>query len=393
MGSAVLDSKIAGMSELETEIRAAPPLLRPIGNGARSLLDYLLKSGGESQAALTAHSELSQPQVARLIKTFHTDGLVKLTERTARGRGNPSVHVVLNPDFAYGLGVGMVGDAVSVALLDFSGRLRATAARSMRSMAPAKVVEALAVLREEVIEKARIPNSRIVGAGVGFSGFFVGTPARFNPPDKLADWVDVDVARTLAEPLGLDVTCDNDGTAAAIAESLLGIGRRCSNFAYLHLANGVGGGLIADGKPVRGHLGNAGEFGGVMLLLDDAIPNLDSLRDIIAEHGKQYATVEDMIHEIDDTTPGVSAWLKKARPPIAKLSSLLGLAVACEKVVIGGRLPHDIAVALSRTIMLPQTPVRNGMPFPLPRIVASELEGDPVAVGAAIMPLQQRFFL
>ena len=110
------------------------------------------------------------------------------------------------------------------------------------------------------------------------------------------------------------------------------------------------------------------------------------LRDIIAEHGEHYATVEDMIHEIDETTPGVSAWLKMARPPIAKLSSLLGLAVACEKVVIGGRLPHDIVVALSRTIMLPQTPVRNGMPFPLPRIVASELEGDPVAV-ALLQPI------
>lgn len=100
-----------------------------------------------------------------------------------------------------------------------------------------------------------------------------------------------------------------------------------------------------------------------------------------------------MIHEIDETTPGVSAWLKTARPPIAKLSSLLGLTVACEKVVIGGRLPHAIAVALSRTIMLPQTPVRNRMPFPLSRLVASELEGDPVVVGAAILPLQQRFFL
>lgn len=386
-------TKREGISPIAGEISSAALSDRPIGAGARSLLDQLLKRGGISQAALTAQSELSQPQVARLIKTFHANGMVNLAERVANGRGNPSVQVELNPDFAYGLGVGMVGDAVSVALLDFSGKVRATVGRSMQSMSPPKVVAALAELREEVVSKAQVPFSRIVGAGVGFSGFFVGAPARFNPPDKLTDWVDVDVSSTLAKPLQLEVVCDNDGTASAIAESLLGIGRNCSNFAYLHLANGVGGGLIADGKALRGYLGNAGEFGGVMLLIGDIIPNLDSLRDIVAEHGRPYATVEDMIHEIDASTPGVGLWLKMAREPIGKLASLLGLAVACEKVVIGGRLPHDIAVTLARSTMLPQTPVRNGMPFPLPRIVASELEGDPVAIGAAIMPLQQRFFL
>jgi predicted NBD/HSP70 family sugar kinase len=100
-----------------------------------------------------------------------------------------------------------------------------------------------------------------------------------------------------------------------------------------------------------------------------------------------------MIHQINVRTPGVDDWLDVARSPIGKLAFVLGHTLSPQKVVIGGRLPRDIAVALAETIKLPQTPARNDRPFPLPQIVASEVEGDPIAIGAAIMPLQQYFFL
>lgn len=366
---------------------------KALSNGARSLLDRLLKNGGASQAALTADADLSQPQVARLLHGFHDDGMVRFSNRIAQGRGNPSVQVTLNPDFAYGLGVAMLGDSVSLTLLDFAGRARATRSTAMPSMAPRRVIQEISKLRRRVIDDAAVDPSRIVGAGVGFSGFYAGTPPRFSPPDKLDAWFGLDVASQLAAPLGVAVVCDNDGITAAIAESLLGIGRTCKNFAYLHFANGFGGGLIVEGKAVRGHLGNAGEFGGVLWLLDDGYPNLDSLRDVVVAHGTTYATVEDMVHGIDVATPGVAEWLRRAQSPIGKLAFILGYSLAPEKVVIGGRLPKDIAQALARSITMPQVPHRNDMPFPLPQIVATELDGDAVAIGAALMPLQQQFFL
>jgi predicted NBD/HSP70 family sugar kinase len=65
--------------------------------------------------------------------------------------------------------------------------------------------------------------------------------------------------------------------------------------------------------------------------------------------------------------------------------------VAPEKVVIGGRLPSWLAQHLAESVVLPSTPPRNGMPFPLPQVVARQVEGDSVAIGAAIMPLQALF--
>jgi predicted NBD/HSP70 family sugar kinase len=371
---------------------SAPDWLARVSSGGRGILDLLLKSGGLSQAELTARLDLSQPSVARLIGTFGEEGLVRLTDRVAEKRGNPSVHVTLNPDYAFALGIGMVGDALSMTILDFTGRVRGTRSVAMRSMARSAVLKKLPTLKQDLIAATEIDPARLVGAGVGFSGFFVGNPPRFNPPELLRDWAHLDVAALLTEPLGLNVVCENDATAAAVAESLLGVGRTCPTFAYCHLTNGFGGGLISEGKPVRGAFGNAGDFGGVLWLLDEGYPNLDLLRTHVAQAGKDYATVEDMVRKIGPETPGVPAWIHKAKGPIGKLAFMLGHIFAPEKVVIGGRLPHAIAAKLAGEIRMPATPVRNDIPFPLPQIVPSEVAGHSVSIGAAAMPLQQLFF-
>jgi hypothetical protein len=65
---------------------------------------------------------------------------------------------------------------------------------------------------------------------------------------------------------------------------------------------------------------------------------------------------------------------------------------APEKVVIGGCLPDWLAKRLAEKITLPASPPRNVMPFPRPKIVAREVDGDASAIGAAAMPLRQFFF-
>jgi predicted NBD/HSP70 family sugar kinase len=369
-----------------------PEWIKPISKGGRALLDLLLKRGPSSQASCGTMLELSQPSVARLVGGFEGDGIVLLGARKATGRGHPSVTLALNPDYAYSLGVTIEPDALSVAILDLSGTVRALRTVAMPDMSRRAVVNRLASLKSELIREADIDARRIVGSGVGFAGFFVVNPLNFNPADLLADWVGEDVAATLAPVLGPSVVCDNSGTTAAIAESLLGVGRTCSNFAYLHLNNGFGGGLVFDGRIMRGANGNAGDFGGVWWLLNKGYPALNRLRFHVSKHGADFETVEQMSHALKPETPGVEDWLSEAHEPFAMLSFLLGHMVAPEKVVIGGRLPGWLAKHLADRIVLPASPPRNAMPFPLPQIVAREVEGDASAIGAAAIPLQQFFF-
>lgn len=369
-----------------------PEWIKPISKGGRAMLDLLLKRGPLSQASFATLLELSQPSVARLVSGFESEGIVRLGARRATGPGHPSVTLTLNPDYAYSLGVTLEGDALSMAILDLSGTVRALRTVAMPDMSRRSVLERLVSLKTDLIREADINERRVVGSGVGFAGFFVVNPLNFNPADLLADWTGADVAATLAPVLGTSVVCDNSATTAAIAESLLGVGRTCANFAYCHLNNGFGGGLVFDGRVMRGANGNAGDFGGVWWLLNQGYPNLERLRFHASKHGTRFETVEEMSHGLNPETPGVDDWILEAQQPFAMLAFLLGHMVAPEKVVIGGRLPGWLASRLAEKIVLPASPPRNAMPFPLPRIVAREVEADASAIGAAAMPLQQFFF-
>lgn len=371
-----------------------PDWVPAISSGGRQILDHLLRTGGVSQASLSQRLDLSQPSVARLIGTFHAAGMVQLGDRSPGVRGHPSVQVTLAPDFAYALGVTLVGDAVGVTVLDFAGTVRAARVIGLADMAPALVSETLRQLKAALIAEAGIDAARLVGAGAGVSGFLVpGDPPRFNPPSQLAAWATVDVAATLGAALDLPMLYENDATAATVAEGLTGVGRSCANFAFCHLTNGFGGGVVADGRAVHGRLGNAGDFGGVMWLLAETYPSLDTLHAYVRKADGVEESVETMVRRVGPQTPGVSEWVADAGKAIGQLAFLLGHIVASEKVVIGGRLPPAIAEALARATHLPSTPTRNAMPFPLPEIVASGVQGDAVGIGAAMLPLREAFFL
>lgn len=59
---------------------------------------------------------------------------------------------------------------------------------------------------------------------------------------------------------GVRVVLENDGKAAAAAELASGSLKGCQNASVFIIGTGVGGGLIVDGKVVRGRDGIAGEF-------------------------------------------------------------------------------------------------------------------------------------
>jgi glucokinase len=65
----------------------------------------------------------------------------------------------------------------------------------------------------------------------------------------------------LESELNLPCFLENDANAAAIGESWLGASRNCKNSILVTLGTGVGGGIIIDGRILRGEIGTAGEIG------------------------------------------------------------------------------------------------------------------------------------
>ena len=68
-------------------------------------------------------------------------------------------------------------------------------------------------------------------------------------------------SRTLAQIFNVRVALENDGDAAALAESGWGAGRNRSRLIYLTVGTGIGGGIVLDGKLYRGVDGAHPEVG------------------------------------------------------------------------------------------------------------------------------------
>ena len=85
-----------------------------------------------------------------------------------------------------------------------------------------------------------------------------------NPPN-VPCWRNFPLATEIERRYGTLAKVDNDGNAAALAESLWGAGKGYKNVFYGCVGTGVGSGIILDGKIFHGRTGSAAEGGHVSI--------------------------------------------------------------------------------------------------------------------------------
>ncbi len=122
---------------------------------------------------------------------------------------------------------------------------------------PGGVVERLA----EVGRDAAGRHGPVAAAGVGLPGLFEAETGRtVLIPNLPGDWNGVPVRDPLVAALGQPVALINDARAFSLAEALLGAARGLGTVVCVVLGTGVGGGVVVDGRLLRG-TGTAGEIG------------------------------------------------------------------------------------------------------------------------------------
>ncbi len=364
----------------------------PHSDAERAILGLVLRRGPLTQTTIAQAIDRSQQTVSRLISRLIQRGSLRQGERVSSGkRGQLSVKVEIVPEYAYSFGVAILWDALAVALMDFSGKVIDQRLVTMPSMTHDDVVGEVRRILDDLDGQWVADSSRIFGVGLGMPGTFMRETGQVNTPLVLDEWANVDVEGVLADDLELPVWVENDGNAAAIGESLVGVGRWARNFVYLYLATGLGGGVILNGELLRGKVGNAGE---VAQLLPPRIyphPNLELLRQLVCKRGAKFETVSELIADFDPDMPGVSEWLIRTRDSFSLIASAAAALLDPDAVVIGGRIPTSLAERI-----IPHIDVfdqaRRMDPRPLPKLVVAEAEGEPVAIGAAALTFNKYFF-
>ena len=139
----------------------------------------------------------------------------------------------------------------------------------------------------ETIEELRRRHPKISAIGVGMPGFVDFPTGMVHRLTNVKGWINIHLKRQLGGLCALPVTVENDANCMAYAEWKRGAGRGINHLVALTLGTGVGGGIIIDGRMVRGSNYAAGELGQTSIDYRGpagAYGNRGSLEDYIGNH-------------------------------------------------------------------------------------------------------------
>lgn len=372
--------------------KASQAELVALTQSERHILGLLFRNAAATQSELVAQMELTQQSVSRLVGGLTARGLIASGERRSNGkRGYPTARIQLQPEFAQSAGVSINADSIAFAVVDFSGSCRFERRAVTDNMSVDAVINWVELKLAEYTALQLFDVNEFVGLGVAVAGSFVGDGVGFNTPRYLDDWANIDVAELFRKRFALSSYAENNGNAAALAESIVGIGREAKSFAYLYLGAGVGGGIVLDGKLWRGRCGNAGEFAGGLPPNIYPFPNLELLRQLVARGGNNFETVEELVGHFDPSWPEIETWIDRVRDSVSIIASNASAILDLEAIVLGGRMPRSLAERLIPSVEFFDQRRRSQL-RPTAKLVPSDVNGDAAAMGAAMLPLLSNYF-
>ncbi len=220
---------------------------------------------------------------------------------------------------------------------------------------------------------------------------------------------DAPVKRMLEERLGLPIVLDNDADCYLMGEDAMGAAADASSSILIALGTGVGGAYVADGRPLIGAHGLAGELGHVTV--DESGPrcSCDAFGCLEAFAGgnalrRDAASVPAAVALAPDGAPTAEHLANAARAGDAEAVAAMdraGWAVAAglrrllpafdpEVVVLGGTVMLSCADLLLPVIEreLGEHAPLQGVPQPR-RLELARLGGHAAAIGAAVLASQR----
>lgn len=159
------------------------------------------------------------------------------------------------------IGVDVGGTSTKAGIVDSHGKVLARAERPTERSSGTKGIIAVV---EELLELRRDVGVEVIAVGVGAAGFvdFATGTVTFSP-NLVYD--DPHIAAALESRVALPVAVDNDANAAAWGERAFGACRGLDHLVLLTLGTGIGSGIVADGRPVRGATGTGAELGHMII--------------------------------------------------------------------------------------------------------------------------------
>jgi predicted NBD/HSP70 family sugar kinase len=309
-----------------------------------------------TQVELAENTGLSTATVSNLVRQMVDEDIFE-TKATIRNGRRASL-VALTRRQGIGVGVHIERRHLRIVLMDFAKVLLSERQMPLAlNHRPDSTIERILVLIKEMVSAIGAAIDEIVGIGLA-----VGAPLDFRThsvaiPGILRGWEGMDLTSAFTTAFNVPVTVDNDSNAAAYTEMRIGSATGIDNYVYIHADDGVGAGIVVNGRLMRGVTGLAGEIGHVQVDPLGSIcscGNRGCLNTVVDEdrlvsllsvtHGNM--TLEDLVTLAKNGDPGCRRVVSDAALRIGSVAANLCICVDPEIVVLGGILSTTAEVFL-----------------------------------------------
>lgn len=302
------------------------------------------------------------------------------------------------------VGVDLGGTKTAAAVVDERGTILRRESVSSKLDAD-ELLDALAELAEGLGVR------ETAGCGVGAAGLVDHSTGRYRYGPNLA-LREVDLGGRLGKALGVPVYVDNDANVATWAEHRFGCGRGTRDFLCVTLGTGVGGGIVANGRPYRGAHGGAAEIGHMLVDPDGPVCGCGRRgcwETVAAGSALERRAREGLAERADSALYGLTrgdpaqltgpmvtdaarAGDAFARDVVDETARWIGLGLASlvnilepERIAIAGGVVDDWDLFAGIAVETMRERVEAPEYRPLPDVVAAELGADAGIVGAALL--------
>jgi predicted NBD/HSP70 family sugar kinase len=228
-------------------------------NRAR-IVDAVKRHGGLTQVELAGATGLSPATVSNIVKELGASGVLHTTPSTRSGRR--AQHVTLARALGLVAGIHFSTRHLRVALADVAHTVVAEhhlpLAKDHRAD---NELNRTARLIADMLESVDATMAEVLAVGVALPAPINLRTGTISRTGIMRGWDAVPVAEVMERRLKRPVFVDNNANLGARAEFRSGALRGKENAVYLSIDDGIGAGLIINGKVFRGHNGSAGEFG------------------------------------------------------------------------------------------------------------------------------------
>lgn len=360
-----------------------------------TVIALLRQHGGLSRADLSRETALTMQSISNIIGGLEESGLIEATEKIYGGKGQPPLPYAIRPSCGHGIGINLDDGRIFGAVIDFGLNLVFSCEEPHSLTDPAEILTLVEAMTQRLIEGSGVNPATIWGIGL-VSPRLVDhgvDDAHLVESSLWADIGDFGIEARLAASSRLPVFVENDANAGALGELTFGAGKKLESFCYLHIARGLGCGIIHESQIFRGAWGNAGEFGRFPIPTANGEQHLESILSIdglfaaAGESPPQQLTSDGLAAFSHRHCDLVDSWVVTAGGCLRWLMSIVENAYDPQTVLIGGQLPEPLLRRVVEAAMPLHRTISERPRQEIDRLQLSLLKDQAAVLGAATIPV------